>query len=108
MWTVRSESHSPQGSAWATSRSAAPRSSTMPRSRSTQNMLPGPRRPFSAIVSSGTWNEPASEETAIQPSWVISQRPGRRPLRSSVAPTSRPSVKTIAAGPSHGSISRPW
>ena len=31
---------------------------------------------------------------------------GRRPLRSSFAPTMRPSLKTSAAGPSHGSCSR--
>ena len=39
-----------------------------------------------------------------QPSLVTIQRPGRSPLRSSVAPMSRPSVKVTDAGPSHGSI----
>ena len=38
------------------------------------------------------------------PSSVTSQRPGRRPLRSRQAPSTRPSEKTIAAGPSQGSI----
>ncbi|COW14368.1 Uncharacterised protein [Mycobacterium tuberculosis] len=31
-------------------------------------------------------------------------RDGRRPLRSSTAPTTVPSVNVIDAGPSHGSI----
>ena len=35
-------------------------------------------------------------------------RAGRKPLRSSVAPIERPSVKAIAAGPSHGSVSEAW
>ena len=34
--------------------------------------------------------------------------PGRRPLRSSVAPTTRPSVKATEAGPSQGSIRQEW
>jgi hypothetical protein len=33
---------------------------------------------------------------------------GRRPLRSSVAPMTLPSVKQTAAGPSHGSIRHEW
>ena len=33
------------------------------------------------------------------------QRPGRNPLRSSVAPITRPSLNATAAGPSQGSIS---
>ena len=47
---------------------------------------------------------PASEPSTTRPSSVTSQRPGRRPLRSRQAPSMRPSEKTIAAGPSHGSI----
>ena len=43
-----------------------------------------------------------------RPSVVTSQRPGRRPLRSRVAPTRVPSVKTMAAGPSHGSMIPEW
>jgi len=39
---------------------------------------------------------------------VTSQRAGRSPLRSSVPPIWRPSVKAIAAGPSHGSIRAAW
>ena len=39
---------------------------------------------------------------------VSSQRPGRRPLRSSVAPITRPSVKETAAGPSQASIRHWW
>ncbi|CNH05812.1 Uncharacterised protein [Mycobacterium tuberculosis] len=33
---------------------------------------------------------------------------GRRPLRSSTAPTMVPSVNVIDAGPSHGSIKDAW
>ena len=39
---------------------------------------------------------------------VTQYRPGRRPLRSSTAPITVPSVKAISAGPSHGSISVEW
>ena len=51
---------------------------------------------------------PVSEARITQPSCVSSQRPGRRPLRSSVAPITVPSVKQIEAGPSHGSVRQPW
>ncbi len=59
---------------------------------------------FSGVVR----NTPVSEASTTQPSWVSIQRPGRRPLRSSVAPTTRPSEKHTAAGPSHGSMSAAW
>ena len=39
---------------------------------------------------------------------VSHQRPGRRPLRSSTAPSTVPSVNVTQAGPSHGSISEAW
>ncbi len=48
---------------------------------------------------------PVSEAMISRSSVVTSQRAGRSPLRSSVAPITRPSVKAIAAGPSQGSIS---
>ena len=34
--------------------------------------------------------------------------PGRRPLRSSTAPITVPSVNEMLAGPSHGSMSVAW
>ena len=39
---------------------------------------------------------------------MIQTRDGRRPLRSSTAPTTVPSVKQTEAGPSQGSISDEW
>ena len=68
-------------------------------------MRPGWRRPFLRILSAGTSMTPLSEARITRSSSVTSQRAGRRPLRSSVAPISEPSVKAIAAGPSHGSRS---
>ena len=78
------------------------------RSRSTRNSLPGLQAALGLDRSSGTSNTPVSEASTTQPSLVTSQRPGRRPLRSSVAPITRPSVKATAAGPSQGSISDEW
>ena len=60
------------------------------------------------MFEAGSSITPVSEPSTTQPSFVSSQRPGRRPLRSSVAPITRPSVKAIAAGPSHGSIRQEW
>ena len=51
---------------------------------------------------------PDSEPMQTQPSRVIIQRPGRRPLRSSIAPRMLPSQKASAAGPSQGSTRREW
>ena len=51
---------------------------------------------------------PVSDATTAIPSRVTQYRSGRSPLRSSVAPISRPSVNASAAGPSHGSISSAW
>ena len=51
---------------------------------------------------------PASEAITTRPSSVTQIRDGRRPLRSSTAPTMVPSVNVIDAGPSHGSISDAW
>ena len=39
---------------------------------------------------------------------VTQYRDGRRPLRSSTAPMTVPSVNAIDAGPSHGSINAEW
>lgn len=51
---------------------------------------------------------PTSEAITTRPSSVTQMRLGRRPLRSSTAPTTVPSVKHTEAGPSHGSISIEW
>ena len=58
-----------------------------------------------APARAGTSITPVSDARITRSSVVIVQRAGRRPLRSSVAPTSWPSENTIAAGPSHGSTS---
>jgi hypothetical protein len=60
------------------------------------------------MLAAGSSSTPDSEPSTTQPSFVSIQRPGRRPLRSSVAPITRPSVKQIAAGPSQGSITHEW
>ena len=73
-----------------------------------RNSLPGCRRPSRLIREAGIGSRPASEPSTTSPSVVSSQRPGRSPLRSSVAPMMRPSVKAIAAGPSHGSMKQEW
>ena len=49
-----------------------------------------------------------SEARTTRPSSVTQYLPGRRPLRSSTAPMSVPSVNVSAAGPSHGSIREAW
>ena len=51
---------------------------------------------------------PTSLASTTSPSSVTQYRAGRRPLRSSTAPTTVPSVKAMAAGPSQGSISEAW
>lgn len=51
---------------------------------------------------------PTSDAITTRPSSVIQMRLGRRPLRSSTAPTTVPSEKHTDAGPSHGSISIEW
>ena len=61
-----------------------------------------------ATWSCGTSITPVSDANTTQPSFVTSQRPGRRPFRSSVAPMTRPSLKATAAGPSQGSTSDEW
>ena len=52
----------------------------------------------------GNCTTPASLAITTKPSVVASQRQGLRPFRSSVPPTILPSVNSMAAGPSHGSI----
>ena len=83
----------------ATSRLTSSSSTMRPRSRSTRNSLPGCRRPRRRTCSGGMSSRPDSEPSTTWPSVVSTQRPGRRPLRSSVAPTTRPSVNATDAGP---------
>ena len=61
------------------------------------------------MSSSGVSTRPLSEPSTIRPSRETLQRQGRRPLRSSMAPTRRqPSVKTRQVGPSQGSMREEW
>ena len=108
MCTTRSASQRPYGRRCASSSLISLSGTTCSRSRSTRKSLPGSSRPFDAISSAGTSSTPASEAKTTQPSLVTSQRPGRRPLRSSVAPITRPSLNATAAGPSQGSTSDEW
>ena len=63
---------------------------------------PGPSRPRRTVSAAVSGTAPASEATATSRSRVTANAAGRSPLRSTIAPTRRPSAKTIAAGPSHG------
>ena len=56
-------------------------------------------------VAGGMVEYAGSDAITTRPSSVTQIRDGRRPLRSSTAPTTVPSVKHTEAGPSHGSIS---
>ena len=51
---------------------------------------------------------PTSLASTTSPSLLTQYRAGRRPLRSRTAPTTVPSEKAMAAGPSQGSISEAW
>ena len=74
-----------------------------PVAKRTAMRSPGPSRPRSTIGSAPKSTMPASDAASTLPDSVRHQRIGRKPLRSSAAPTRSPSAKTIAAGPSHGS-----
>ncbi len=71
-------------------------------------ILPGASRPLRTIWSAGYSSTPVSDAITTKSSFVTCQRPGRRPLRSSVAPSSVPSQNATLAGPSHGSIRHEW
>ena len=75
---------------------------------STRNMRPGCRRILATTVDGSRFSTPASDAITTRPSLVTQMRDGRRPLRSSTAPITVPSVKHTDAGPSHGSISDEW
>ena len=79
-----------------------------PSSMSISSILPGCRRHLRTMLVSSTGSTPTSEAMMTLSSSVMTKRAGRRPLRSSVAPIWRPSVKAIAAGPSQGSIRAAW
>jgi hypothetical protein len=98
-------SHFLYGNRLATSRLSSASSTIRPSEVSTTNIMPGWSRPLARTRSGGTSITPVSDARITRSSEVIVQRAGRRPLRSSVAPTSWPSLNTIAAGPSHGSTS---
>ena len=108
MWTTRSDSHWPYGRREARSRLISLSGTTRSRSRSTRKSLPGSSRPLASMSAAGMSSTPASEANTTQPSLVVSQRPGRNPLRSRVAPITRPSENATAAGPSQGSTSEEW
>ncbi len=101
-------SHSVHGPEVARSRLTSSSSMIRPFSVSTRNIRPGRSRPLRTTFAAGTSMTPVSLPITMRPSSVTRKRPGRSPLRSSVAPTSVPSVKVIAAGPSHGSMSIEW
>ena len=72
------------------------------------NRCPAWSRPRRTTWLGSALKVPASELSATQPSSVTDHRLGRRPLRSRVAPSRRPSLNTIEAGPSQGSSSSEW
>ena len=108
MCTTRSDSHLPYGRRFASPRLISSSGTTRSASRSTKKSLPGSSRPFASTSSGGKSSTPVSDANTTQPSVLTSQRPGRSPLRSSVAPITRPSEKATAAGPSQGSTSDEW
>ncbi len=69
---------------------------------STSSISPGPSRPRRVVSAGVNGTAPASEATATSRSRVTANAAGRSPLRSTSAPTRRPSANTMAAGPSHG------
>ena len=75
---------------------------------STRNIRPGCSRIRRTTVDGSRSSTPASDAITTRPSSVTQIRDGRRPLRSSTAPTMVPSVNVIDAGPSHGSINEAW
>ena len=79
-----------------------------PSAVSTRNMWPGRTRVRWTMCSGAMSSTPASDAMTTRPSSVTQMRPGRRPLRSRVAPMTVPSVNATAAGPSHGSIRQEW
>ena len=80
-------------------------SSTMhPRSVSIKNILPGSSLPEILISAGSISRTPTSEDITTNPSLVTMYLAGLKPFLSKTAPIFLPSVKAMAAGPSHGSI----
>ena len=79
-----------------------------PCAMSTRNIRPGCSRIRRTTLDGSMSSTPTSEAITTRPSSVTQIRDGRRPLRSSTAPTTVPSVNVIDAGPSHGSIKEAW
>ena len=71
-------------------------------------ILPGWRLPFARTLWGSIFITPVSDAITRRPSSVTRYLEGRRPLRSSIPPAYLPSVKSIAAGPSQGSIKMEW
>ena len=69
---------------------------------STRRNWPGPRRPRRTVSAAVNGMAPASDARPTTWSVVTAKAAGRRPFRSTRAPTRSPSAKTMAAGPSHG------
>jgi hypothetical protein len=104
-----SRAHSPYGARPASQLFTSVSScQTLGASGSTHSISPGPSRPRLIFPCPSTGTAPASEQQTTSPSSVRCQRNGRSPLRSSAAPTRRPSLNTTPAGPSHGSLSEAW
>ena len=107
--TCSRSNHSPYGRRVAISRFDLLVGDDPPALEVDEEELPGLQPPLAQRrAPGGTSSTPVSEASTTQPSRVSSQRPGRRPLRSSVAPISVPSVNAIAAGPSHASVRHSW
>jgi hypothetical protein len=79
-----------------------------PSAVSTRNMRPGLKAALDPDLFGRELDDARLAADDASPSVVTRYRQGRRPLRSSVPPISRPSVKTMAAGPSHGSMIEAW
>ena len=71
-------------------------------------MRPGCSLPLRTMRSGAMSSTPTSLANTTRSSSVTQYRAGRSPLRSSTAPTTVPSVKHTAAGPSQGSMSEAW
>ncbi len=106
--TLFARTHSAYGCRVTTFRFTSSSGTTRPSFVSTSSILPGERRVFSFTFSGSMSSTPSSLAQTTRPSCVTTTFPGRSPFLSSIAPTCTPSVKRIAAGPSHGSTSPPW
>ena len=100
--------HSAYGCSAASAALISSSSTMRPCSVSTRKILPGCSLPFLTTRAGSTSTTPVSLAMITRSSSVTQKRLGRRPLRSSTAPMTVPSVNAIDAGPSHGSMSDAW